>query len=113
MQGLKNDVILSLGGNLSVKESAALIEKCAVFISNDTGPMHIAAALNVPLVAVFGSTNPLWTGPIGSRSRVLYRKVPCSPCFKRSCPRKSGRYECLSSITADNVIREIEKLKVL
>ncbi len=113
LQGLKNDVILSLGGNLSVKESAALIEKCAVFISNDTGPMHIAAALNVPLVAVFGSTNPLWTGPIGSRSRVLYRKVPCSPCFKRSCPRKSGRYECLSSITADNVIREIEKLKVL
>ncbi len=113
LQGLKKSDILSAGGELTITESAALIERCSLFISNDTGPMHIAAALNVPVIGIFGSTNPVWTGPLGSKSRVLYKKTECSPCFQRVCPRKRNKYECLLNINAEDVIGELKKFKTL
>ena len=66
-----------------------------------TGTMHLAAALGVPTVSLFGSTEPVLTGPVGDRHRVLRHHVPCSPCFKRECP--FGHYDCMTGLTPARV----------
>lgn len=105
---LKNRGII-FPGNLNLRMLIALIDKCKIFISNDTGPMHIAASLKVPVVAIFGSSSPAWTGPLGDNNRILYRSIPCSPCFKRSC-NKENPYECLNLITSLDVLDEVKSL---
>ena len=92
---------LDLSGKTSLGEAMALIEKCDLFITNDSGLMHVAAALDVPLVAVFGSTNPVATGPLGSHSRVVQATLPCSPCLKSECPE--GHLNCMDLIDVDQV----------
>ena len=82
----------------------ALIEKCALFITNDSGLMHVAAALDVPLIAVFGSTDPVATGPLGSRSHVVRTDVPCSPCLKPQC--RYGHLDCMRRITVEHLQQE-------
>ncbi len=84
----------------SVRELASLIGKCSVFISNDTGPMHMASALKVPVTAIFGSTNPDATGPVGEGHRIIYKGVECSPCFLRECTKD---FRCMDMITVDEV----------
>lgn len=96
-------------GNLNLRMLIVLINKCKVFISNDTGPMHIAASLKAPVVAIFGSSSPAWTGPLGDSNRVLHKNIPCSPCFKRSCDKKNP-YECLNLIEPKEVLDEVESL---
>ena len=91
---------LDLSGKTSLREAMALMSLCAVFITNDSGLMHVAAALGVPTVAIFGSTDPNRTGPLGKRCSILYKKVDCSPCFKRECPTD---FRCMESISADDV----------
>ena len=73
---------------------------CSALITNDTGTMHLAAFLGVPVIAIFGSTEPAWTGPLGKGHRVLRHHVPCSPCFLRECPLD---FSCMTSITAEEV----------
>jgi len=91
----------------SVRQAAALIRRCSLFISNDSGPMHIAAASGVPTVAVFGPTNPVWVRPWGVRHRVVRKDLPCSPCFRYS--RKTlecvanGGYACIRDIAVEDV----------
>lgn len=98
-------------GNTSVRELASLIERCSVFVSNDTGPMHIAAALRVPVVAIFGSTDPNTTGPIGEGHGVIQGEVECSPCFLRKCPVD---FKCMDMVTVDEVLDAvIERLQVV
>lgn len=97
-----------LTGKLSLRESIVAISKCNLFISPDTGGMHIAASLGVKQIAIFGSSSPLWTGPINPRSRVIYKNLPCSPCFKRRCPK--GTYECFKKITLGDVKQSMEEL---
>ena len=92
---------LDLSGKTSLGEAMALIEKCDLFITNDSGLMHVAAALDVPLVAVFGSTNSVATGPLGSHSRVVQATLPCSPCLKSECPE--GHLNCMDLIDVDQV----------
>lgn len=92
---------LDLSGKTDLGEAMALIEQCRLFVSNDSGLMHVAAALNVPLVAVFGSTNSTTTGPLGSRSRVVQVSVACSPCLKPECPE--GHLNCMDRIDVDMV----------
>ncbi|MEI7904052.1 MAG: lipopolysaccharide heptosyltransferase II [Candidatus Firestonebacteria bacterium] len=104
-----NDIMFT-SGSLSVLESAALMKRCNLFISNDTGPMHMAAALNLPLIAIFGSTDPGWTGPLGKNSKVIYRGLTCSPCFDRTCGRKKNKYECLTDISPEEVFKLSEVL---
>ncbi|MFQ5329674.1 MAG: lipopolysaccharide heptosyltransferase II [Thermodesulfobacteriota bacterium] len=98
---------LDLSGQTSLREAMALMSLCAVFITNDSGLMHVAAALGVPTVAIFGSTDPDRTGPLGERCAVLYKKVDCSPCFKRDCPTD---FRCMESISADDVAESAMKL---
>jgi heptosyltransferase-2 len=95
---------------------AGLMEELAtldLLLTNDTGTMHLAATLGVPVVAVFGSTEPAWTGPTGAPHTVLRHHVPCSPCYLRECPLKTGRYRCFEAITpeaaAEAVLALLEK----
>ncbi len=92
-----------LTGRLTLREFIALAERLDLFITNDSGPMHICAVLGVPTVAVFGSTDPEVTGPLGREVRVVRKEVPCSPCLKRTCPY--GHYECLRDITVEEVFK--------
>lgn len=76
-------------------------------LCHDSGAMHVAAALGAPTVALFGSTEPRWTGPMNPETRVLRHHVPCSPCFLRTCPLD---FACMTSLTPERVIAELETL---
>jgi len=86
-----------------------------VLLANDYGPMHVAAAVGTPVVAISGPTSPARTGPYGKGHRVLANQIPCSPCFSRTC-RNSIQLECLTSITAEEAIEavrdQLKKVKV-
>lgn len=90
-----------IAAEVSVRELASIIERCAVFITNDTGPMHMASALRVSVVAIFGSTDPNVTGPIGEGHAVIQKGVECSPCFLRECPKD---FRCMDLIKVEDVL---------
>jgi len=94
--------LINLAGELNLKELAALIKRCNLFISNDTGPMHIAAILKVPLIAIFGPGDLRRYDPrnISDKAAVLYKKVDCSPCNRIKCKSKI----CLKMITPSEVL---------
>jgi heptosyltransferase II len=92
---------VDLSGKTTLTEAMALIARCRLFITNDSGLMHVAAALNVAQVAIFGSTNFAATGPWSSRSRIVRGQVGCSPCLKPKCPL--GHKECMQKISVDKV----------
>jgi heptosyltransferase-2 len=85
---------------------AALLKRCHLVITNDTGPMHIAAAVGTPVVALFGSTNPATTGPLGNNHHIVRKDLQCSPCLKRHCPEQ---HACMTFITVDDVFRLVQK----
>ena len=101
---------MNLAGKTSLPQALALIAGCAAAVSNDSGLMHVAAALDVPQVAIFGSSSPLHTPPLNDRARVLWLKadaayqppLDCAPCFARECPL--GHLRCLNDIGADRVL---------
>jgi heptosyltransferase II len=97
-QGMPKNVI-DLAAATSLRELIALIRECTVFLTNDSGPMHIAAALKTPLVALFGSTSEIKTGPY-RHGEVIHEHVACSPCFRRTCPID---FRCMTRITSDAV----------
>ena len=97
---------VNLAGKTSLKTLAALYEKAELVLTTDTGPMHIAAAINTPVVALFGPTAPWRTGPFGVGHQVVRVKMDCSPCFKRFCPAAA----CMKDITVDMVMEKIEKI---
>lgn len=95
--------VTNLAGKTSIPEMIELIRECEVMVTNDTGPMHIAAALGRPLLALFGPTNPKRTGPYGQVERVLQQKaLSCVPCMRSKC-RNRIQLECLTSISPEAV----------
>jgi lipopolysaccharide heptosyltransferase II len=100
---------IDLAGAVPLGCLPALLSKTAVMITNDSGPMHIAAAVGVPVVALFGPTSEVRTGPYGTGHRVLSGSVPCRPCFSRVC-RHSPELECLRSLTPDDVAEAVRRL---
>jgi heptosyltransferase-2 len=92
---------LDLAGKTELGEAMALIEACDLFVTNDSGLMHVAAALQVPVIAIFGSTNPVTTGPHSPRSRVVRQPLACSPCLKPHCPE--GHLQCMAAVTVETV----------
>lgn len=98
--------VINLAGKTSLRELMALIASCSLFLTNDSGPMHMAAALKIPLVALFGSTNDTSTGPYGG-GKVIHKHVECSPCYKRVCPID---FRCMKQISVDEVYQELERL---
>jgi heptosyltransferase-2 len=93
--------LINFSGKTTVREAVYLISQCALFISNDSGLMHIAGALNIPTVAIFGSTNPVTTSPIGEKIIIVHKEVSCSPCLKKTCPTD---FRCMNLITVDDVL---------
>jgi heptosyltransferase-2 len=98
--------VLNLAGKTSLRELMALISCCSLILTNDSGPMHVAAALRIPLVALFGSTSDTCTGPYLSGT-VIHKHVACSPCYKRVCPID---FRCMKTIAVAEVQRELQKL---
>ncbi len=102
--------ILDLAGKTSLRELMALLKLCRVLLTNDTGPMHVAAALGIPVVVPFGSTSPELTGPGlpgDAWHRLLKSDAPCSPCFRRECPID---FRCLNGISAGRVVEAVLSL---
>ena len=98
---------IDLTGKTTLAQAIGLISRCRLFITNDSGLMHVASALGIPLVAIFGSTDPLRTGPLSKNSRVLYKSIPCAPCLKTEC--REDR-KCMGLITVDEVYEEVKKI---
>lgn len=99
-----NGRAFSLAGRISLRELAAVISRARFLVSPDTGPMHIAAALNVPVFALFGPTNPGRTGPYGKIHTVIRNKMECSPCYSR---RPCQDWRCMTGITPEKVLEII------
>ena len=93
-------------GKTSLGELIGLLKGCDALLTNDTGTMHLAVMLGVPVVAVFGSTEPRATGPIGRMHRVLQHAVPCGPCFLRDCPRD---FACMEKVTVQEVVEALQE----
>ena len=98
-------------GETSIGEAIALLSLCDGFAGNDSGSMHVAGALGLPTVGIYGSTRADRTGPLGPRTSVLYRKIECSPCLKRTC--RYGHYDCLKQISPEDVVEAPKKLDAL
>ena len=94
-------------GSTTIKGLVALLSKAKVLVTNDSGPMHIAAALNVPVVAIFGPTDPGRTGPYGKGHIVVRKEMPCSPCFKKYC----RDLLCMESVSVEEVKSAFKFLK--
>lgn len=91
---------IDLTGKTSINDLPALLSQCHLFIGNDSGAMHVAAAVSLPVVAVFGPTDPFGTAPVTPRCSVLQEKPYCSPCFLRRCPTD---HRCMTRVTPDAV----------
>ena len=96
---------LSLSGRTSIRRLAAVLARCHVLVTNDTGPMHVAQAVGTRIVALFGPTDPVNTPPWGANHVIVRKPVPCSPCFLRECPID---HRCMTRIEVDEVFREVE-----
>jgi len=102
--------IFNLAGKTCVGELRALLKVCRVLLTNDTGPMHVAAALGTPVVVPFGSTSPELTGPGlpgDPRHRLLKSDAPCSPCFLRECPID---FRCMNGISVERVVEAVQSV---
>lgn len=99
---------INLCGKTTLRRVMALIKRCQFFVTNDSGLMHVAAALNVPTVAIFGSTDHVTTGPLSKEARIVRHEVDCAPCLKPECPTD---YQCMLGIEPDDVWREMEILR--
>jgi len=91
-----------VAGKTTLREFMALLAQCRLVVTNDSGPMHLAAALHLPLLAIFGSTNERATGPIGHHVRILKHPVECSPCGLRECPID---FRCMTGVSVDTVYK--------
>jgi lipopolysaccharide heptosyltransferase II len=104
-----SDKIIDLCGKTDLKELAALLANAKAVVTNDTGPMHIAAALNVPVISIFGPTDPQKTGPYRwqtkKKLKVVKADVPCSPCRKKKC----AELICMKNIHPDTVYEELKE----
>ena len=91
-----------VAGETSLRELLSLMAGCRLIVANDSGPMHLAAAMGIPLVAIFGSTDERATGPLATRVRIVKKDVECSPCGRRVCPID---FRCMAELSVEEVYR--------
>ncbi len=103
---------VDLAGKTNLAQLMAVLAACDYAVANDSGAMHLSAAVGTPGVAVFGSTDPIATGPIGAHWRYIASDMKCRPCFRRTCPLEQNAYSCLSGISPDAVMSELDQLKL-
>lgn len=94
-----------LAGKTELVDAIDLLARADVAVSNDSGLMHVAAAVGTPLVAIYGSSTPDYTPPLSDRAEVLYLRLGCSPCFERHCPK--GHTRCLAEISVEDVLHAL------
>lgn len=98
----------NLAGKTQLVEAVDLLASCEIVISNDSGLMHIAAAVGTKIIAVYGSTSPDYTPPLSQQVEIVHTDISCRPCFKRECPY--GHLKCLNDLPPSRVIEAVEKL---
>ncbi|SKA10742.1 heptosyltransferase-2 [Trichlorobacter thiogenes] len=98
---------LNLAGKTTVRQLMALIKRCNFFVTNDSGPMHIAAAFGVPLVAIFGPTDHVGTAPCSDKAIIVRQTVDCAPCKLRVCPTD---HRCMTAVSIDDVVQAAQLL---
>ena len=97
---------LVLSGATTIRELMAAVKRCAMLLTNDTGPMHIASAFQVPVVAIFGPTDWRTTSPFGSAHAIVRQPVDCAPCLLRECPID---HRCMTRVSVDQVYEAATK----
>jgi len=101
---------VNLAGETTLSELAALIRRSTISITNDSGPMHLAVAVDLPVVSIFGPTDPVWIGPYGRAGAVLQAKLSCSPCYLRQLSRCPNDHACMKDVSAQAVIERAESI---
>ncbi len=105
--GMRNDTlslpskVYNLCGETNIIQLIALFQRGKLAITNDSGAMHVASALGIPQIAIYGSTSRTWTPPLNKQATIIQQPISCSPCFQRTCPL--GHYHCLTQISVDEV----------
>ena len=108
VEGLSGDHVIDLAGKTTLVELMKILQNAEMCVANDSGNMHLSAALGGKGVAPFGPTDPAATSPVSAKWSILFNKQECAPCFKRVCP--NGSKKCLACITAQDVITRIQSL---
>ncbi len=102
--------VIDLAGMTTLSELAALIQRSAISITNDSGPMHLAVALKRPVVSIFGPTDPVWIGPYKRSDAVLHADLECSPCYLRKLKHCHHGHACMHSVSVSAVIERAERI---
>ena len=101
---------VNLAGETTLTELAALIRRSTISITNDSGPMHLAVAVDRPMVSIFGPTDPIWIGPYGRPGAVLQASIDCAPCYLRQLSRCPNDHACMKEVSAQAVIERAESI---
>ena len=112
VSGMMKTPPIDLAGATAVGLLPALLSRASMLITNDSGPMHVAAAVGIPVVALFGPTSAARTGPYGAGHDVLTAKIPCSPCFSRTC-HNALPLECLQTVSPELVLQAVRAQRSL
>lgn len=110
IQDQTNHQCIDLSGKTSLGEAIDILSETSFVVCNDSGLMHIAAALDKPQVAVYGPTSPKFTPPLSEKARIVSLALPCSPCFKRTCPLK--HQNCMKHLTPAHILEELKVLEL-